>query len=63
MNLKRNVTIYDLMSALNADIGENKCGTAMAKLVLIIANSFCYIKMWVIYNKLPKGNNCGNILK
>jgi len=28
--------IYDLLSALKADIGENKCGTIMAKLVFSI---------------------------
>jgi hypothetical protein len=30
--------IYDLLSALNADIGENKCGAVMAKLVFLIVS-------------------------
>ena len=28
--------IYDLLSVLNADIGDNKCGTVMVKLVFLI---------------------------
>ncbi len=36
--MKRNVRIYDLFSALNADIDVNKCGTVMVKLVLLITN-------------------------
>ena len=41
-------TIYELLSALNADIGENKCGTVMVKLVFLITNFSCSINMWVI---------------
>jgi len=33
------VIVCDLLSALNADIGENKCGTVMIKLVFLIANT------------------------
>ncbi len=28
--------IYDLLSALNADIGENKCGTVMVEVAFLI---------------------------
>jgi len=33
------VIVCDLLSALNADIGENKCGTVMVKLVFLITNT------------------------
>ncbi len=55
--------IYELLSALKADIGENRCGTVMTKLLFFITNYSCNIKMWVIISKLPKGNNLANILE
>jgi hypothetical protein len=42
------VSQYDLLSVLNADIGENKCGTVMVKLVFLITIYSCIINMWVI---------------
>ncbi len=41
-----NTIIYDLLSALNADIDVNKCGTVIV--VLLITDYSCNIKMWVI---------------
>ncbi len=48
--------IYELLSALKADIGEDICGTVITKLLFLITNYSCDIKMWVITSKLPKSN-------
>jgi hypothetical protein len=45
--MKRDVMKYDLLSALNADTGENICWTVMVTLVFSITNYSCNIKMWV----------------
>ncbi len=37
--MKHDVPIYGFLSALNADIDENKCGTVMAKPVFLITNT------------------------
>ncbi len=34
--MKRDVMIYELLSALNADIGENKSGTVMVEVAFLI---------------------------
>ncbi|MHC4270341.1 MAG: hypothetical protein ACYSTS_18040 [Planctomycetota bacterium] len=52
--MKRNIKIYDLVSALNEDIGENECGTVMIKLVCLITNYSCNIKMWTTTSLLPE---------
>ncbi len=46
--MKRDVMKYDMLSALNADIGENECGTVMVNRVFLITNYSCNFKMWVI---------------
>ena len=38
VNLATEEQIYVLLSALNADIGDNRCGTGMIKLVFLITN-------------------------
>ncbi len=38
-NLKRNVLIYSLLPARSVDIGENKFGTVILKLVFLISNT------------------------
>ncbi len=41
--------IYDLLSALNTDIDEDKCVAVMVNVVFLITNYSCNnIKMWVI---------------
>jgi hypothetical protein len=37
--MKRDVMIDGSLSALNADIGENKCGIETVKLVFLITNT------------------------
>ena len=44
VKLETEELIYVLLSALNADIGDNKCGTVMIELVLSITNHSYDIK-------------------
>ena len=39
--------IYGLLSALGADIGENRCGKVMIKVIFLIILTPYDIKMWV----------------
>ncbi len=55
--------IYDLLSALNADKSENKCGTVIVKLLCLIASYSCYIKCVDAYIKLIKGSTPCNLNK
>ena len=48
VNLETQELIDVLLSALNADIGDNKCGTVMIKPVFFITNYSYDIKMRVI---------------
>ena len=48
VKLERNVVIYELLSAPNADIGENKCGTINGKVGFIHCQQPCNIKMWTV---------------
>ncbi len=62
VNLKHHMIIgiqcksIKLLSALSADIGENKCGTVMTKLVSLITNTPTTFLNVGNYIKLPKGN-------
>ncbi len=44
VNLETQELIYVLLSALNADIGDNKCGSVMVKLAFLITNYSCEIR-------------------
>ncbi len=46
--MKCDVMNDSLLSAINADTGENKCGTVMLKPVFFITNHSCNIKMLAI---------------
>ncbi len=37
--MKHNAMIYELLSALDTAIGENKCGTVVVKVVFLITNT------------------------
>ncbi len=46
--------IFDLLSELNADIGENKCGKVMVKRVFLITNTPMTLKCGY-YANMPEG--------
>ncbi len=46
--------IYDLLSALNADIGEKKYGTVMVKVAFLITNTPMTLKCGY-YFIMPEG--------
>ena len=48
VNFEAEELIYVLLTALNADIGDDKCGTVMIKLVFFITNYSYDIKMRVL---------------
>ncbi len=52
--MKRDVMIYDLLSAPNADTDENKCGTVMVKLMFLITNTPMTLKCGYYIN-MPEG--------
>lgn len=52
--MKRNVMIYGLLPALNADTGENVCSTVKLKLAFSNANDSCNINCGSLHF-LPEG--------